>query len=82
MVDNTWSHDNLPPPSYSKVEEMEYKRQLAVPQVKPRLIIHGGAGNITPEKLGPEKYKQYRHALLTIVSLNEFGLSGMASRMI
>ncbi|KAI4859481.1 N-terminal nucleophile aminohydrolase [Hypoxylon rubiginosum] len=47
---------------------MEYKRQLAVPQVKPRLIIHGGAGNITPEKLGPEKYKQYRHALLTIVS--------------
>ncbi|KAI1777218.1 N-terminal nucleophile aminohydrolase [Hypoxylon cercidicola] len=47
---------------------MEYKRQLAAPQVKPRLIIHGGAGNITPEKLGPEKYKQYRHALLTIVS--------------
>ncbi|KAI1769279.1 N-terminal nucleophile aminohydrolase [Hypoxylon sp. FL1150] len=47
---------------------MEYKWQLAAPQVKPRLIIHGGAGNITPEKLGPEKYKQYRHALLTIVS--------------
>ncbi|KAI0173492.1 N-terminal nucleophile aminohydrolase [Hypoxylon sp. FL1284] len=47
---------------------MEYKRQSPTPQVKPRLIIHGGAGNITPEKLGPEKYKQYRHSLLTIVS--------------
>ncbi|KAI0104485.1 N-terminal nucleophile aminohydrolase [Daldinia grandis] len=49
---------------------MEYKRQPErdATQVKPRLIIHGGAGNITPENLGPEKYKQYRHALLTIVS--------------
>ncbi|KAF3055057.1 putative isoaspartyl peptidase/L-asparaginase [Daldinia childiae] len=49
---------------------MEYKHQLErnATQVKPRLIIHGGAGNITPENLGPEKYKQYRHALLTIVS--------------
>ncbi|KAI2464725.1 N-terminal nucleophile aminohydrolase [Annulohypoxylon bovei var. microspora] len=49
---------------------MEYKRQIeqTAAQVKPRLIIHGGAGNITPEKLGLEKYTQYRHALLTIVS--------------
>ncbi|KAI0844618.1 N-terminal nucleophile aminohydrolase [Daldinia vernicosa] len=49
---------------------MEYKQQPErnATQVKPRLIIHGGAGNITPENLGPEKYKQYRHALLTIVS--------------
>lgn len=48
---------------------MEYKRQSErnTTQVKPRLIIHGGAGNITPENLGPEKYKQYRDALLTIV---------------
>ncbi|KAI1374359.1 N-terminal nucleophile aminohydrolase [Hypoxylon crocopeplum] len=46
---------------------MEYKRQ-PTGHVKPRLIIHGGAGNITPEKLGPEKYRQYRHVLLTIVS--------------
>ncbi|KAI1656444.1 N-terminal nucleophile aminohydrolase [Daldinia decipiens] len=49
---------------------MEYKRQPErnATQVKPRLIIHGGAGNITPENLGPGKYKQYRQALLTIVS--------------
>ncbi|KAI1472711.1 N-terminal nucleophile aminohydrolase [Daldinia caldariorum] len=49
---------------------MEYKRQPErnATQVKPRLIIHGGAGNITPEKLGPEKYQEFRHALLTIVS--------------
>ncbi|KAK6956620.1 hypothetical protein Daesc_001899 [Daldinia eschscholtzii] len=49
---------------------MEYKRQSErnATQVKPRLIIHGGAGNITPEKLGPEKYQEYRRALLTIVS--------------
>ncbi|KAI1387863.1 N-terminal nucleophile aminohydrolase [Hypoxylon trugodes] len=49
---------------------MEYKRQpeQILGRVKPRLIIHGGAGNITPDKLGPEQYKEYRHALLTIVS--------------
>ncbi|KAI1798812.1 N-terminal nucleophile aminohydrolase [Daldinia bambusicola] len=49
---------------------MEYKRQPEgnATQAKPRLIIHGGAGNITPEGLGPEKYQEYRHALLTIVS--------------
>ncbi|KAI1481031.1 N-terminal nucleophile aminohydrolase [Daldinia eschscholtzii] len=49
---------------------MEFKRQSErnATQVKPRLIIHGGAGNITPEKLGPEKYQEYRRALLTIVS--------------
>ncbi|KAI1410430.1 N-terminal nucleophile aminohydrolase [Hypoxylon sp. FL1857] len=49
---------------------MKYRQQdrQTTTQIKPRLIIHGGAGNITPEKLGPEKYEQYRHALLTIVS--------------
>ncbi|OTB01874.1 hypothetical protein M426DRAFT_323105 [Hypoxylon sp. CI-4A] len=49
---------------------MEYKqqpRQDAI-RVKPRIIIHGGAGNITPDKLGPEKYEQYRQTLLTIIS--------------
>ncbi|KAI0376445.1 N-terminal nucleophile aminohydrolase [Hypomontagnella monticulosa] len=49
---------------------MEYKQQPenVAPQIKPRLIIHGGAGNITPDTLGPEKYEQYRRALLSIVS--------------
>lgn len=51
------------------IMNMEYKQQPRhiATLVKPRLIIHGGAGNITPEKLGPEKYEQYRRALLTIV---------------
>ncbi|KAI1208216.1 N-terminal nucleophile aminohydrolase [Annulohypoxylon truncatum] len=49
---------------------MEYKRQNSqtTAQIKPRIIIHGGAGNITPEKLGTQGYRQYRNALLTIVS--------------
>ncbi|KAI1847495.1 hypothetical protein JX266_006347 [Neoarthrinium moseri] len=45
---------------------MDYKPQVST--VKPRLIIHGGAGNIRPETMSPEKYAQYREALLTIVS--------------
>ncbi|KAI5866078.1 N-terminal nucleophile aminohydrolase [Durotheca rogersii] len=55
---------------------MEYKRQPPStdaawqqrPQIRPRLIIHGGAGNITPKGLGPDGYKAYRQSLLTIVS--------------
>ncbi|KAK3380956.1 putative 20S proteasome subunit alpha type 2 [Podospora didyma] len=50
---------------------MEYKQQQQCkppPTVKPRLIIHGGAGNITPANLTPEVYQAYRTSLLTIVS--------------
>lgn len=51
---------------------MEYKRHVppseAQVKVKPRLIIHGGAGNLTPANLAPEKYQALRTALLTIVS--------------
>ncbi|KAJ4417516.1 hypothetical protein N0V85_001811 [Neurospora sp. IMI 360204] len=48
---------------------MEYKPQpSSPPRVQPRLIIHGGAGNITPASLGPELYASYRSSLLTIVS--------------
>ncbi|KAJ2902956.1 putative isoaspartyl peptidase/L-asparaginase [Zalerion maritima] len=36
---------------------------------KPRLIIHGGAGNITPSNLPQERYKEYRQALLTILAI-------------
>jgi hypothetical protein len=49
---------------------MEYKPQLTSPpnsQLQPRLIIHGGAGNITPATLTPERYAEFRTALLTIV---------------
>ena len=37
-------------------------------RIAPRLIIHGGAGNITPSTLPPELYQEYRASLLTIVS--------------
>ncbi|KAL2187678.1 N-terminal nucleophile aminohydrolase [Thermothelomyces heterothallicus CBS 203.75] len=48
---------------------MEYKRQQASsPKVPPRLIIHGGAGNITPSNLTPDRYAEFRTALLTIIS--------------
>lgn len=40
----------------------------SAPQFKPRLIIHGGAGNILRKNYPPEKYNQYRTALLTIVN--------------
>ncbi|KAK1572782.1 asparaginase [Colletotrichum navitas] len=50
---------------------MEYKRQppaaAAAVKVKPRLIIHGGAGNIKPSNLAPPEYEAYRRALLTII---------------
>ena len=45
---------------------MEYKVQ-GQQAIKPRLIIHGGAGNIQPDKFTPERYAQYREALLNIV---------------
>ncbi|KAK4237160.1 hypothetical protein C8A03DRAFT_16258 [Achaetomium macrosporum] len=48
---------------------MEYKPQPpSGPKLQPRLIIHGGAGNITPATLTPDRYKEFRVALLTIVS--------------
>ncbi|KAK4043322.1 nucleophile aminohydrolase [Parachaetomium inaequale] len=48
---------------------MEYKRQQpSPPKLQPRLIIHGGAGNITPATLTPERYAEFRAALLTIIS--------------
>lgn len=38
-------------------------------RVKPRLVIHGGAGNIHPDTYPPEKFQAYRKALVEIVSL-------------
>ncbi|KAI7352705.1 N-terminal nucleophile aminohydrolase [Hortaea werneckii] len=37
------------------------------PPVRPRIIIHGGAGNINPANLPPNLYATYRHALLKIL---------------
>lgn len=36
-------------------------------EIKPCVIIHGGAGNITPEKLGIDGYRKYKDALVEIV---------------
>ena len=50
---------------------MEYKRQLTSepsPLLSPRLIIHGGAGNITPGGLAPERRLAFRTSLAEIVS--------------
>lgn len=35
--------------------------------MQPRIIVHGGAGNITRENLSPESYRAYRRSLLSIV---------------
>ncbi|KAJ4419738.1 hypothetical protein N0V82_004781 [Gnomoniopsis sp. IMI 355080] len=51
---------------------MEYKRPQqhaqTRPKIKPRLIIHGGAGNIKPTNLTPERYQAVRKSLLGMIS--------------
>ncbi|KAH8902104.1 asparaginase [Coniochaeta sp. PMI_546] len=48
---------------------MEYKPQYQTkPKITPRLIIHGGAGNIKPSTVPPERRAAFRAALLDIVS--------------
>lgn len=50
---------------------MEYKRPVQTsPKVKPRLIIHGGAGNIKPSNLTPERYNAVRQSLLEMVLIS------------
>lgn len=38
-----------------------------VPPIQPRIIIHGGAGNISRATITPEKRAAYRKALKEIV---------------
>ena len=45
---------------------MEYREPSST--IKPRLIIHGGAGNILPSNFSPEKHKEYHFALLRILA--------------
>ncbi len=59
---------NTPTDALSK-QKMEYKQPPpSPPNLQPRLILHGGAGNITPFNLSPSRYAKFRTALLTIVS--------------
>ncbi|PVH75492.1 N-terminal nucleophile aminohydrolase [Cadophora sp. DSE1049] len=45
---------------------MEYSKPSK--GITPRIIIHGGAGNITPSNLPPSEYRQFHTSLLTILS--------------
>ncbi|KAK4072062.1 hypothetical protein Trihar35433_4126 [Trichoderma harzianum] len=51
---------------------MEYRQQHSVSdsqaKIQPRLIIHGGAGNILRSNFPADKYAAYRSSLLSIVS--------------
>lgn len=71
---------------------MEYKQPLPSPSSKkksplpafsekitPRIIIHGGAGNILPANLPPAKYKLYHDSLLRILSNTHYFLTSPSS---
>ncbi|KAE8453277.1 hypothetical protein EG329_011344 [Mollisiaceae sp. DMI_Dod_QoI] len=45
---------------------MQYEKPFQ--SITPRLVIHGGAGNILPSNLPPSKYKRYHDALLTVLA--------------
>ena len=47
---------------------MDSKQKSIAVRVQPRIIIHGGAGNVTRASLPPDLVRSYRHALLNIVS--------------
>lgn len=58
--------------------EPEKRTYGPTPKFEPRLIIHGGAGNIQKKEFFPEdKYKEYRSALLGIVSFLMFNLAAL-----
>ncbi|PQE29593.1 L-asparaginase precursor protein [Rutstroemia sp. NJR-2017a BBW] len=60
---------------------MEYKPQSSSSSQKitPRIIIHGGAGNILPVNLPPAKYKLYHDSLLKILSNTHHFLTSPSS---
>jgi len=57
---------------------MEYKKPPSS-SITPRLIIHGGAGNILPSNLPPQKYKAYHDSLLRILSHTHHFLTSPSS---
>lgn len=54
---------------------MEYRQQRSISdsqvKIQPRLIIHGGAGNILRSNFPADKYAAYRSSLLSIVSFSQ-----------
>lgn len=50
-------------------------------KIKPRLIIHGGAGNIQRRsEFPPEKYEAYRYALISIVGFIHHVFRGILNK--
>ncbi|KAG8167752.1 hypothetical protein KVR01_003441 [Diaporthe batatas] len=62
---------------------MEYKQPQRSTtgslKIKPRLIIHGGAGNIKPTNLTPERYEAVRTSLLGMIAKTHGYMHGAAS---
>ncbi|KAK2627856.1 hypothetical protein QTJ16_002502 [Diplocarpon rosae] len=56
---------------------MEHQRPFGC--ILPRLIIHGGAGNILPSNLPPSKYAAYRESLLSILAQAHYFLTSSSS---
>ncbi|KAH7346632.1 nucleophile aminohydrolase [Rhexocercosporidium sp. MPI-PUGE-AT-0058] len=56
---------------------MEYAKPSS--GITPRLIIHGGAGNITPSNLSPTEYTQFHDSLLSILSQTHHFLTSPSS---
>jgi L-asparaginase len=56
---------------------MEYRKPSLA--ITPRLVIHGGAGNILPSNLPLQKYNQYRASLLNILSASYHFLTSPSS---
>jgi L-asparaginase len=48
---------------------------ISRPSIKPRIIIHGGAGNIQRDNLSRESYEAYRASLLAVIKSASCALS-------
>ncbi|OAA51588.1 L-asparaginase precursor [Metarhizium rileyi] len=44
------------------------KKPPQIIKIQPRIVIHGGAGNIVRRNFPPEKYRAYRDALVAIIT--------------
>ncbi|KAH6713694.1 nucleophile aminohydrolase [Leptodontidium sp. MPI-SDFR-AT-0119] len=56
---------------------MEYKKPST--GITPRIIIHGGAGNITPSNLSPSEYGHFHDSLLSILAQTHYFLTSPSS---
>ncbi|KAG4032570.1 hypothetical protein MFRU_006g00410 [Monilinia fructicola] len=65
-------------PSQSSFEKKQHLSTFSE-KITPRIIIHGGAGNILPANLPPAKYKLYHDSLLRILSNTHYFLTSSSS---